>query len=178
MSVERFARVTDPEANARRGSIRRMVVSRAGAVLWQLLGFTVGGKKEATRGIEVFHGVGITAIPAADGKPEAIVINVVDANAPVIIATRDEKTRASVVPSGMKAGETCIYSGAAIVYLKADGTVEIRTPAGVAGALATKADVKELADFVNTLFVGGTGSAVIPPNTVPRPTGTTVLRGE
>lgn len=178
MSVERFARVTDPESNARRGSIRRMVVSRAGAVLWQLLGFTVGGKKEATRGIEVFHGVGITAIPASDGKPEAIVINVVDANAPVIIATRDEKTRAAVVPSGMNAGETCVYSGAAIVYLKVDGTVEIRTPGGTASRLATVEDVEALAEFVNGLFVGGSGSAVIPANTVPRPTGTTVLKGE
>ena len=58
MNVERFARVTDPDLNAQRGAIRRMVVSRASAVLWQLLGFTIARKKETTRGVEVFHGVG------------------------------------------------------------------------------------------------------------------------
>jgi phage gp45-like len=178
MSVERFARVTDPDLNAQRGAIRRMVVSRASTVLWQLLGFTVERKKETTRGVEVFHGVGISAIPSESGKPEAIVVNVGGATAPVVIASRDEKTRAAMVPSGMKAGETCIYSEGAVIYVRADGTVEVRTPAGTAKSLATKDDVKLLADFVNTLLVGGTGSAVIPPNTVPRPTGTTVLKGQ
>ena len=172
MSTARHAQATDPFRNALRALVRRVTVKRASAVLWQIV--------DAARDVvsrEVFYGVGICSLPPTSGKPEAILINVGGADAPVIIATRDEKTRAAVVPTDLKAGETVIYSEGVIVYLKKDG-VEIRTPNGVAKSLATKDDVKALADFVNTLFVGGTGSAVIPANTVPRPAGTTILKGQ
>lgn len=49
--------------------------------------------------------------------------------------------------------------------------------AGGSQSLATKADVTSLANFVQGLFVGGTGSAPIPPGTVPQPAGTSKLKG-
>ena len=170
---------TSPALIALRGMVRRMVVAKAGALLWDLLGVQVG-TTAATRErpkAEAFYGIGIAALPAANGRPEAIVLNVGAAKAPVIVAARDAKTQQEVVPT-LAAGDICVYSSGAIVHVRADGTVEIRTPNGVAKRLATVDDVNALAVFVNNLAVGGTGSAVIPPNTVPRPVGTQVLKGE
>ncbi len=59
-----------------------------------------------------------------------------------------------------------------------DETVEIRSVAGSAVALALKSDVTSLANFVQGLLVGGTGSVVVPPGSVPQPVGTTVLKAE
>jgi hypothetical protein len=183
MSVERHAKATDPDANARRGSVRRMIVSRAGAVLWQLVGFAVGQRKETTRGVEVFHGVGFTAIPSKDGKPEAIVLNVVDAAAPVIVAARDEKTRAAVVPSDLGAGDTCVFGDGAIVVLRSNGTVEIRTPQGAAKRLLTVDDGAALKNAISSAAVVATdGGAALKTNILANlttwPVGTTVLKAE
>lgn len=181
MTVERNARVTDPFIGAMRGLVRRMSVSRAGAVLWQLVGFRVGRHQEAQTA-EVFHGVGIHSIPSANGKPEAIVINIGGAAAPVIIATRDEATRAATTPHDMVAGETVIYSEGAIVYLR-NGTVEVRTPAGAAKRLLTVDDGAALKQAIATAAVVATdGGAALKANIVGNlsswPTGTTVLKGQ
>lgn len=55
---------------------------------------------------------------------------------------------------------------------------DIRLGDDTAVALATKADVTALANFVQGLFVGGTGSVVVPPNTVPQPVGTTKVKAK
>lgn len=177
MSAERNAQATDPFRNAIRALISRATVRRANAVLWQF----VGAAKNALSA-EVFYGVGICALPAKGGKPEAIVVNVGGADAPVIIATRDEKTRASVVPSGIKAGETVIYSEGVIVYLRKD-SVEIRTPSGTAKRLLTVDDATSLKQAIaNAAVAAGDGGATFKTNIGNNldswPTGTTILKGQ
>lgn len=184
MSVERDSMATSPEANSLRGLVRRMTVSRGAAVIWQLLGLKLPKKRAETIEAEVFHGVGICAIPAEGGSPEAILINVGGASAPVIIATRDEKTRAAVVPAGMKAGETCIYSAGSLVYLR-NGTVEVRTPSGSARRLAFLDELVALRTYVlahvHTGVTTGSGNTLVPAPSPPppaAPSGTDVLRGQ
>ncbi|MGL5361517.1 MAG: hypothetical protein ACRDBH_01460 [Bosea sp. (in: a-proteobacteria)] len=158
-----------------------MLASRMAAAVWQVFGVRIGAQREVLDGVEVFHGVGVAAIPAADGRPEAIVVNVGDARLPVIVATRDEKTRALVVPSSMAAGDTCIYSAGAIVYVRADGTVEVRSPDGVAKKLALHDELVSLRSYVLTHIHAVTGGATGAPTTLPLPAvpvGTQVLKGE
>lgn len=177
MSIEDLAKATDPFRNAVRGLLRRVSISRAAAVLWQFAGVN----KSDAASVEVFYGVGVCALPARSGKPEAILVNVGGASAPVIIATRDEKTRAAVVPSDLKAGETVIYSEGVIVYLKKD-SVEIRTPEGEAKQLAFRDELAALRTYVLAHThgaPGGTTTAPSFPTTPPSaPTGTTILKGE
>lgn len=175
-TTERHAQATDPFRNALRALIRRVTVKRASAVLWQIVD---AAKDVVSR--EVFYGVGICALPPKSGKPEAILINVGGADAPVIIATRDEKTRGAVVPNDIKAGETVIYSEGVIVYLKKD-SVEIRTPEGEAKQLAFSDELAALRTYVLAHThgaPGGTTTAPSFPTTPPSaPTGTTILKGE
>jgi len=154
------------------GMIRRMRVKFSEGTLWQLAGIP----KEDPRA-EVFPGIGIYARPPKSGSPEVIVVQIGGAKSFAVAALRDEVTRQAVA-GGVGVGETMIYTDKVVVFLRANNTVEIRSAGGVALPLATKADVALLATFVNGLFVGGVGSAVIPPGTVPQPTGTTVLRAE
>ena len=175
---ERHAKATDPLLNSFRGAIRRLVITKAAAFVWDMLGVQLTPTNREPVRAEVFHGIGFAALPSRDGSPEAIVLNVAAATAPVVIASRDIKGAKIAGVAGMKTGETMVYSEKAIIYMRDDGHVEVRTPSGTALSLATKADVTALANFVQGLAVGGTGSAPIPPGSVPQPTGTTVLRGQ
>lgn len=168
---------TDPRWIRVAGMVRRMAISLTSKVLWQLVGFRLPDGSQEVVNAEAFTGIGFFARAPSSGVPEAIVVSVGDANAPMIIAVRDEKTRAAVV-GALKVGETAMYTDKAIVYLKDNGTIEARSAGGAAAALATKADVTALANFVQGLLVGGTGSAPIPPGTVPQPTGTLKFKAE
>lgn len=60
-----------------------------------------------------------------------------------------------------------------------DQAIEARSSSGTAVALATKADLDALANWIqNHLSIGGTGSTPIPPDNVPQPTGTLIFKAE
>lgn len=175
-SVSELMEAVDPARKRIAGAVRRMAITLTAKVLWQLTGYKIDGQTE-TFSAEPFTGIGISARPPTASKPEAIVLMVGDAKNPTIIAVRDEQTRAKVA-GALGVDETMLFNSKAVVHVKANETVEVRKPGGVAVALATKADVTALANFVQGLFVGGSGSAVVPPGTVPQPSGTTVLKGQ
>jgi phage gp45-like len=183
-TVEFHSRVMDAARGAMKGAIRRMVVSKAAVGLWQLAGIRIYGKVE-TFEAEQFGGIGLYALPPTDGVPEAVVVMTGDANAPVIVATQDEKTRAAVMPAGFAAGETVLYSVASLLYLK-DGRIEARTPSGTAKQLVTLDDLNALIDWIKVHHhtSATAGSPTTPPlfsgtgSPVPVPQGTQVFHGE
>lgn len=174
---------TDPVVARAAGAIRRMAITFTAKALWQLAGFRMPDGSAETRQAEPFTGIGFYARPAADGKPEAIALMVGDANTPVIVAVRDEKTRAAVA-GGVQAGETMMFTPLAMVYLTSAGTIEIRSVGGAAAALATKADVDALASWIHTTMTvttPGAGAGPSTPGTTnapPAAAGTTKLKGE
>lgn len=182
-SAKQHARAGDPIEVKLRNLVRRFSVTGTKGALWKLLGIR-GLEGDETGSAEVFHGVGITARPPVDGQPEAIVVNVGGAKAPVIVATRDQRTLAGVLAElgELEAGSTLVYSAGAIVYVRANGTVEIRSPSGSANALATKADIDALKSWLTTHthsgVTTGAGASGAPVGAPPSATGTTVLRGE
>ena len=177
------ARATDPLARLLRGLVRRFSVSTTRGALWQLLGLRgLDGDDEVTS-VEVFHGIGIAARPPASGKPEAIVVNVGGAKAPVIVATRDQKTLDAVLADvgELEAGSTLVYAAGAVIYVRANGTVEIRTPGGTAGALALEANLTALRAAIQGAVISpGDGGAALKTAILAASwtTGTTVLKGE
>lgn len=179
------------------GLVRRMAISLTSKVLWQLVGFRLPDAQGGATGQEIvnaepFTGIGFYARPPSSGAPEAIVVSVSDANAPMIIAVRDEKTRAAIA-GALQAGETAVYTDRALVYLRSDGTIEARSARGGAAALATKQDLQILraaiASAVIAVGAGGANAinvacdaavaALAPPVTPPTwPIGTRTLKGE
>lgn len=169
------------------GMIRKMIVLFTPKGIWELQGFRA--LKERVRS-EVFQGVGIWARPPADAKIEAIVVSVGDSDNPVVIALRDERTRAAVA-NALADDETLLHNSLAGIHLKADGTVHVRAHGGAAERLPTWADFQALRDWLVshghtgvTTGIGISGPpnvspAATPPGApVPTPTGTTVLKGQ
>lgn len=142
-TVAELREALNPETIRRWGAVSRVVISYTAKALWQVTGARLLDTVRPTRDIEPFTGIGFFARPASGGKPEAIVINVGDAQAPVIIAVRDEATRQKVA-GGLKEDETAAFNSQCIVYIKADGTIEARTASGVAVPLALKTDVEHV----------------------------------
>jgi len=184
-SKEALLESTDPRWLKVAGMVRRMAISLTSKVLWQLVGYRLpDGSTEVTKA-EAFTGIGFFARPPSSGDPEAIVMSVGDATVPVIVAVRDEKTRAAIV-GALKIGETAMYTDKALVYVKDDGTIEARSGGGTAAALATKADLDALKGaFTNWTPAPSDGGAALkalltklfgdPPGW---PVGTKTLKGE
>lgn len=184
----------DPKLVRARNAIRRFVVKLTDAAIWQLAGVRTPDGIE-TRRAEVFGGIGIAARPPAGNESEAIGVMVGDANTPVVIAIRDEKTRAAVA-GALGVDETMLFNTTALMLIKSDGTIEARSVGGAAVALATKADVQALRDYVRNQFSTATGhihatpsgptttittvnaAGSAPTHAPPSPSGTTVLKGE
>lgn len=173
-----FSRDTDPTLRSLRGMVRRLAITATARVLWQLSGVrNLDGSTEAMS-VEVFPGIGFYARPPAQARAEAIVVNAGGANAPAVVATRDEDTRKAV--ADLAEDEAAMFNSQAVVHVTG-AHVDVRTPGGTAVALATLADVEALRTFVGSLLVGGAGSAAasaLPGYTSTAPAGTTVLRGE
>lgn len=112
------------------GMVRRMVVKLSDGGVWQVAGHLLfEGQREAPPA-ENYPGIGFAARPPAGTSAEAIVVQVGGANQPAIVGLRDEATRAKV--SDIAANETAAYNSLVRAYLKASGTIELRTHAGVA----------------------------------------------
>lgn len=146
-----LGREVDPFYARVAGMIRRVAISLTTKALWQLVGHKMPDGPE-TFNAEVFPGVGFFSRPPASGSPEAIVVNVGDAKTPVIIATRDEKTRQAVV-SALKANETAIFNSKSLVIVKDDETIEARAKNGVAVSLATKQDLLRIIDAIDVAVI-------------------------
>jgi len=178
-TVEEHARVTSPTLRRFAGAIRRMAITVTAKALWQVIGHRTLEGTDETAFAEVFSGVGFYARPPRNGKPEAIVVHVGGAKHPVVVGTRDEKTRAAVASIGED--EAIVFSSGAVVHVRSNGIVEVRKPGGQAVALATKADVEALRDYVAGIKLpvdtntGTAGPPVTPPSS---PAGTTVLRAQ
>lgn len=188
-TVRELMEVTRPSVARAAGAVRRMAIRLTARALWQLAGYEIDGDAEVVQA-EPFGGIGLHARPPSSSKPEAIVLMVGDAKHPVIVAVRDEKTRASIA-GALQEDETMLFNSAAFVHVKSDGTIEARTPGGTAKRLATLDDVMTIrnqlhrhthgpGEFTVTsgtttipvLGTSGTGPAVTAPS------GTTKLKGE
>lgn len=146
-----LAEAVGAKARELAGKIRRFVVTRTTSALWQVTGHdlaSIGGEVE-TREAEVFQGIGFYARPDDDEDTEAIVAFVAGAGNPIAIAVRNEATRRQIA-ADLLAGETQIHNATVLIRIKANGTVEIRTAAGVAVPLATKADLEALRTYVRS----------------------------
>lgn len=153
-----FAQDTDPLLLQLKGMVRRMAISLTAKALWQLVGFRQADGTTETRQAEPFTGIGFYSRPPSSGKPEAIVLMVGDANAPIAVATRDEKTRAAVA-GALEPDEAMMFNSAALVYVKADGTIEARTKDGTAVQIPRLADLAILIEILNGAGVGA-GTAI------------------
>ncbi len=181
-TVRELAQAISPEVQRITGMIRRMAITLTTRVAWQLAGFRMPDGTTETISAEPFTGIGVFARPPSNSKPEAIVLNVGDAKAPVIVAVRDEKTRAAIA-GNVGADETAVYNSQAIVLVKANGSIEVRAAAGVAVPLATKADLDALKAAINGApTTGGDGGAAFKAALLDAlaawPVGTTVLKGQ
>lgn len=183
-SAKSKARVGDPIELRLRNMVRRFAVTvTSAAAVWKVLGIRGLDGEDETVTAEVFQGVGFAARPSTTGSPEVIVVNVGGAKVPVIVASRDHKTLKAVLAElgELAAGDAVIYSPAAVVYVRANGTVEIKTPGGVAQKLATLADLEALRTAIqNTVIAPGDGGAALKAAILAAvwTTGTTVLKAE
>lgn len=158
---------TDPRWMQVLGAIRRVAISLTTKALWQVVGFKSWDGSQETRQVEVFPGLGFYARPPSSGNPEAIVVMIgADASSPAIVATRDEKTRAAIA-GAIAAGETMVFNASAVVYLKADSTIEARSSGGTATELPTKADAVALLNAIkNAAVVANDGGAAFKANII------------
>ena len=194
-TADDFQEETSPQTRGDDGKIRRMPISLTQGVLWQITGHQMLDGTDETHDAPVFSGIGFASRPPDNGSPEAIVAFVGGPSNPVIIATRDEATRATAFAASgeLQAGETAIFNAGAIVLIKADGTIEIRSVGGAAVALATKADVDKIgtaiagatviandggASLQATILAGLGTSLHGAAGTTPWPVGTTKLKAE
>jgi hypothetical protein len=195
-----LARAVGTKARELAGMLRRMVVTRTNSAIWQVTGHTLLDGDTETRDVELFGGIGFYARPNDDDDTEAIVaFPAGGSGGPIIVAVRQEARR-RVMTTDLASGETQLHNSSAdnptIIRIKANGTVEIRALAGVAAALALKADVQALRDWVNNQFSSAAGhihvvsgaatttmtTVAVPGSTptvpAPTPVGTTVLKGQ
>lgn len=184
-SIETLLEDTHPRWLQLAGMVRRMAITLTSQVLWQLAGFRMPDGSQEVINAEPFTGAGFYSRPPSSGQPEAIVLNVKNASAPMIIAIRDEKTRAAIVGALLQ-GETAMYTDKSLFKINADGTMEGRSAGGTAGFLGSLADLQALKSvFQSWTPVAGDGGAALktllttlftgPPTW---PAGTKKLKGE
>lgn len=149
-SVEQLRAVIDRGRVAAAGAVRRMAITLTSRALWQLAGFELEEREVVTA--EPFLGIGFASRPPSSGKPEAIVVMVGDAKNPMIVAVRDEATRAAIA-GALKLGETMVYTDKVFAHLKEDGTLEARKPAEAADFAALKRDLQRLKDAISDAAV-------------------------
>lgn len=178
---------TDSSALARfvYGMVRRMAVQLTDSTLWRLIGQRGGVAGDETIDLEIFPGIGFYARPTTSGNPEAITASYGSSRTTAIVATRDEATRQAVA-GNLQPDESMVYTSQAVVYIKSNGTVEIRSASGAAVQLALKSDVQSLVTSFNThthpvpgVTLGpATTNSSVPAVAASSPVGTTILKGE
>lgn len=124
-----FADAIGKEVRDALGRLRRMAVSLTSRALWQVTGHLLLDKRVEARDVEPFMGVGFYARPKAGNRVDAIVHFPNGAAYPAAIAFRDEDTR-SKVAADLNENETQVHNDVCVVRLKANATIEVRTPSG------------------------------------------------
>ena len=184
MTVQGDAARTAPVLQRLHGLVRRLIATATSLPRWQLRGVRGADGADEVMMVEVFQGIGFAARPPASSSAEVIALNVDgQAKAPVAVAARDEKTAAAVRSAigGLGAGDTLVFNAGVIVFLRSDGTVEIRSTGGTAVPLALRADLEALRTAIqNTVIAPGDGGAALKTAILAASwtTGTTVLKGE
>lgn len=166
-------------------AIRRMLVAATDGVAWVLDGFIDFDGNVEQEQAEVFT-AGSWYRPADDSGAEAMLVLVgAQSDNPAIIAIRDERARAAIADAiAMAKGEHIVYSPAgSVVYMKSDGTVEVRSKDGTARRLMTVDDgaalKQAITDAVTVANDGGASfKADLLTGLVDWPTGTSKLKGE
>lgn len=190
-----LAREVAPLIRRMLGGIRKMVVELTGSTansapkgsIWTVRGYDGVSEKFPA---EVYSNVGFYSRPPDPTsenrvQTEAVVVNGGDAKNPMIVATRDERTRKASV-GDLAPDESAMHNSQAKVHVKADGTIEACSVGGTAVELATKADLEALKAAIQGWVVSaGDGGAALkaalttlftgPPTW---PAGTTKLKGE
>ena len=179
-------RPNDPSWRKVAGAVRRMVVTLAERGRWQLRGYRT--LAELVPDVEVFQALGLWARPPTPATPaaatvEAIVLNLHDSDAPVVVALRDERTRKAVA-AAIAADTTILHNSVVGAYLTAAGLLELRGHAGIAVALARLLDLSSLKTIIAAIPVNA-DPAIEAVLTIIRtafaawtPAGTTRVRGE
>lgn len=120
---------TSPSERSAAARVRRMAIRLTSGVFWRLAGhLLLDGVTREARDAEVFSGIGFFSRPKQGANAEAVVVG--DAENPIIIATRDEAVRQAI--ARLEQDSTAIYNTMAIVVIKPDGTIHIRSKNGTA----------------------------------------------
>jgi phage gp45-like len=91
--------------------------------------------------LEVFHGTGFAARPAAGSNAEALAVAVNGGDHHVIVATRDADTLLRVVEKlGLEAGEAIVFSAGVAVKCSAD-KIRAQSLEGAEAAVAFKSEL-------------------------------------
>jgi len=178
-----WAEAESQKTRADAGRIRRMLIGVTSKILWQLIGHkNLDGKPETPKA-EVFGGAGMIARPGGRNAEAIVVFPGEGASEPLIVAVRDEQMaaalRAALTGGELGNGEVAFGAGvdgsvACLLHMRADGTVEVRTPSGEAKSLVTHETFMR-----HTHATAATGPAVGPtPLTGGALEGTTVLKAE
>lgn len=157
-STADHAEANKPRNRTLAGLVRRMVVTLARGGRWQLRGFKALG--EVANDVEVFQGIGIFARPPDPSSPakatvEAVVLNLGDSDAPIVVAVRDARTQAAVA-AALAADTTILYNSVVGVRLTPAGLLELRGHAGVATPPALLSDLTQLAAIIAAIPINGT----------------------
>jgi hypothetical protein len=137
------------------GMVRRMAVKLSSGVAWQVAGHLLmnSSSREAVLS-EVFSGVGFYGRPKAGHRAEAIVLFAGgEAANPVIVATRDEDSRAAVAGK-VDEDETAVFNSQAILHVTKAGKVMAYLAGHIADAvgLAKASELNNLRAFVLQQF--------------------------
>lgn len=160
-----FAKDTGFTARFLRGMVRRMVVTLADGVAWQLLGQRGGAGGDEVVEAETFPGIGFYASPGSGTAPEVILAAIGGTKSSVVIASRDQAALAAAQSDARyAAGDAMLYTPSAVVILRAStGQLELRSRGGAAAPLATLADVQALQAKLNGLIAAyNTHTHVVP----------------
>jgi phage gp45-like len=177
-----FAEQISAAARDAAGKIRRMAITLTTRALWQVLGHLLIDGTPETHDAEVFSGVGFYSRPPTGSKPEAIVVFPGGPGNPTIIATRDEATRKASVGNGTD-DIAAMFNTVAIVMVKADGTIELRSVGGSASFVALTSDLATLKSAISgAAVVAGDGGAAFKANILAAlstwPVGATKVKAE
>jgi phage gp45-like len=179
---------TSPLARDIAGVLRWFAITLTSGPTWQVIGhLLIDGLTRETRSAAVFSGIGFYSRPKAGTNREAIVANIAGAENPVIIATRDEDTRARV--ADIDEDETMAYNTVVGVLLRKDNKILACMHGGTPVELAKASELNSLRAFVAAQFaavghshtvVGGATTATAALGAVPTTSypGTQVFKAE
>ena len=160
------------------GMVRKVVVSMVGGNRgWQFRGYQTPDGDETFASVDVYQHAGFQSRPSA-GASAVLVAG--DTGKPASVGEFDPAMAFPLAGND----EVAISNSKAVVYAKADGTIEARSRNGVAVPLATKADLDAHRTWILTHIhptPSGNSSPpllVAPGSACPSPAGTTKLKGE